>query len=227
MVAAVFSSKRYLESIQILSDSISFLQQNSILKLPDQGTITLEPVTISMQELSNIWSILGGHYYPSILCKARIISFDGTEINGKGPEISEEAVQALLDRLDQVEEGDVLVLAGSIPESMPSTFYAEILSRMQGRGILTVVDATNNLLLEVLQYRPFLVKPNQHELGEIFGVKLETQEDVIPYAGELQEKGAVNVLVSMGSKGAVLLDEQGEVHRLPAPEEIDQCGWSR
>lgn len=81
-----------------------------------------------------------------------------------------------------------------------------------------MVDATNNLLLEVLQYRPFLVKPNQHELGEIFGVKLETQEDVIPYAGELQEKGAVNVLVSMGSKGAVLLDEQGEVHRLPAPE---------
>ena len=75
-----FSSKRYLESIQILLDSISFLQQNSILKLPDQGTITLEPITISMQELSNIWSILGGHYYPSILCKARIISFDGTEI---------------------------------------------------------------------------------------------------------------------------------------------------
>ena len=159
-------------------------------------------------ELSEGWSRIN----------IKMKDFDGTEINGKGPEISEEAVQALLDRLDQVEEGDVLVLAGSIPESMPSTFYAEILSRMQGRGILTVVDATNNLLLEVLQYRPFLVKPNQHELGEIFGVKLETQEDVIPYAGELQEKGAVNVLVSMGSKGAVLLDEQGEVHRLPAPE---------
>ena len=159
-------------------------------------------------ELSEGWSRIN----------IKMKDFDGTEINGKGPEISEEAVQALLDRLDQVEEGDVLVLAGSIPESMPSTFYAEILSRMQGRGILTVVDATNNLLLEVLQYRPFLVKPNQHELGEIFGVKLETQEDVIPYAGELQEKGAVNVLASMGSKGAVLLDEQGEVHRLPAPE---------
>ena len=159
-------------------------------------------------ELSEGWSRIN----------IKMKDFDGTEINGKGPEISEEAVQALLERLDQVEEGDVLVLAGSIPESMPSTFYAEILSRMQGRGILTVVDATNNLLLEVLQYRPFLVKPNQHELGEIFGVKLKTQEDVIPYAGELQEKGAVNVLVSMGSKGAVLLDEQGEVHRLPAPE---------
>ena len=140
-------------------------------------------------ELSEGWSRIN----------IKMKDFDGTEINGKGPEISEEAVQALLDRLDQVEEGDVLVLAGSIPESMPSTFYAEILSRMQGRGILTVVDATNNLLLEVLQYRPFLVKPNQHELGEIFGVKLETQEDVIPYAGELQEK-------------------EGEVHRLPAPE---------
>ena len=92
MVAAVFSSKRYLESIQILSDSISFLQQNSILKLPDQGTITLEPVTISMQELSNIWSILGGHYYPSILCKARIISFDGTEIKDIKQRISSQKI---------------------------------------------------------------------------------------------------------------------------------------
>ena len=92
MVAAVFSSKRYLESIQILSDSISFLQQNSILKLPDQGTITLEPATISMQELSNIWSILGGHYYPSILCKARIISFDGTEIKDIKQRISSQKI---------------------------------------------------------------------------------------------------------------------------------------
>ena len=92
MVAAVFSSKRYLESIQILSDSISFLQQNSILKLPDQGIITLEPITISMQELSNIWSILGGHYYPSILCKARIISFDGTEIKDIKQRISSQKI---------------------------------------------------------------------------------------------------------------------------------------
>ena len=92
MVAAVFSSKRYLESIQILLDSISFLQQNSILKLPDQGTIMLEPITISMQELSNIWSILGGHYYPSILCKARIISFDGTEIKDIKQRISSQKI---------------------------------------------------------------------------------------------------------------------------------------
>ena len=92
MVAAVFSSKRYLESIQILLDSISFLQQNFILKLPDQGTIMLEPITISMQELSNIWSILGGHYYPSILCKARIISFDGTEIKDIKQRISSQKI---------------------------------------------------------------------------------------------------------------------------------------
>ena len=131
-------------------------------------------------ELSEGWSRIN----------IKMKDFDGTEINGKGPEISEEAVQALLERLDQVEEGDVLVLAGSIPESMPSTFYAEILSRMQGsRNSDCGGRKQNNLLLEVLQYRPFLVKPNQHELGEIFGVKLKTQEDVIPYAGELQEKG--------------------------------------
>ena len=144
--------------------------------------------------------------------------FDGTEINGQGPVISQEAVGQLLERLDQLQEGDVLVLAGSIPASMPETIYAEILKRLEGRGVLCVVDATKDLLLEVLPYHPFLIKPNQHELGEIFGVELPTQESVVPYARKMQEKGAVNVLVSMGGKGAVLLDEKGDVHMLPAPK---------
>lgn len=144
--------------------------------------------------------------------------FDGTEINGQGPAISGAALQALLEKLDGLKEGDVLVLAGSIPASIPETIYAEIMKRLDGKGVLTVVDATNDLLMEVLPYHPFLIKPNQHELGAIFGVELDTQESVVPYARKMQEQGALNVLVSMGSKGAVLLDADGEVYMLPAPE---------
>ena len=144
--------------------------------------------------------------------------FDGTEINGQGPAISGAALQALLEKLDGLKEGDVLVLAGSIPASIPETIYAEIMKRLDGKGVLTVVDATNDLLMEVLPYHPFLIKPNQHELGAIFGVELDTQESVVPYARKMQEQGALNVLVSMGGTGAVLLDADGEVHMLPAPE---------
>lgn len=144
--------------------------------------------------------------------------FDGTEINGQGPAISGAALQALLEKLDGLKEGDILVLAGSIPASIPETIYAEIMKRLDGKGVLTVVDATNDLLMEVLPYHPFLIKPNQHELGAIFGVELDTQESVVPYARKMQERGALNVLVSMGGKGAVLLDADGEVHMLPAPE---------
>ena len=144
--------------------------------------------------------------------------FDGTEINGQRPAISGAALQALLEKLDGLKEGDVLVLAGSIPASIPETIYVEIMKRLAGKGVLTVVDATNDLLMEVLPYHPFLIKPNQHELGAIFGVELDTQESVVPYARKMQEQGALNVLVSMGGKGAVLLDADGEVHMLPAPE---------
>lgn len=144
--------------------------------------------------------------------------FDGTEINGQGPVIGEEAVGRLLERLDSLEEGDTLVLAGSIPSSMPNSIYSDILARLEGRGIVFVVDATKDLLLNVLKYRPFLIKPNHHELGEIFGVELENREDVVPYAERLQEQGAQNVLVSMGGKGAVLLDAEGNVHMLPVPK---------
>ena len=143
---------------------------------------------------------------------------DGTEINGMGPGIDQAGQDALMDKLKALKEGDTLVLAGSIPESMPGTIYSNILEALQGRGIRFVVDATKDLLLNVLQYRPFLIKPNHHEIGEIFGVKLETRESVVPYAKKLQEMGAVNVLVSMSGMGAVLLDENGQVHALPAPK---------
>ena len=143
--------------------------------------------------------------------------FDGTEINGKGPIIGAAEVEQLFHRLDQLKEGDVLVLAGSIPASMPDSTYRDIMSRLSDKGILFVVDATGELLLNVLEYHPFLIKPNNHELGEIFGVQLKTREAVIPYARKLRERGARNVLVSMAGQGAVLVDENGAVYDLPAP----------
>lgn len=144
--------------------------------------------------------------------------FDGTEINGQGPAIDQDAINELMAKLDRLQAGDTLVLAGSIPESMPDSIYRDILARLQGRDILFVVDATKNLLLNVLEYHPFLIKPNNHELGEIFHVKLGTREEVIPYARKLQELGARNVLVSMAGEGAVLAAENGEVFMQPAPK---------
>ena len=146
--------------------------------------------------------------------------FDGTEINGMGPVIDEGALNALMKKLDMLKNGDVLVLAGSIPSSMPSDIYSRILETLNGRRIRFVVDATKNLLLNVLQFRPFLIKPNNHELGEIFGVTLVSKDDVVPYAKKLQEMGAVNVLVSMAGEGAVFVDETGKVHQLDAPKGI-------
>lgn len=148
----------------------------------------------------------------------KLKSIDGMEINGMGPEISEEKVQLLMDKLDTLGEGDVLFLSGSIPASMPDDAYQKIMERLDGRGVRIAVDATKDLLLNVLPYHPFLIKPNNHELGEIFGVELKTRESVVPYAKKLQEKGAVNVLVSMAGEGAVLVAEDGSVYDTPAPK---------
>ena len=147
----------------------------------------------------------------------KLKNYDGTEINGRGPRIGREAVGELMGRLDALGEGDVLVLAGSIPGSMPDETYGKIMERLAGRGVMTVVDATKNLLMNVLEYRPFLVKPNSHELGEIFGVELRDREEAIPYARRLRELGAVNVLVSMAGQGAVLAAGDGEVYAAAAP----------
>ena len=148
----------------------------------------------------------------------KLKSIDGTEINGAGPDISEEKVNKLMDKLNQLKEGDVLVLAGSIPSSMSDNIYRDIMADLKDRGVMIVVDATKDLLLNVLEYHPFLIKPNNHELGEIFDVKLTTREEVIPYGRKLQEKGARNVLISMAGEGAVLIAENGEVYSSPAPK---------
>lgn len=148
----------------------------------------------------------------------KLKSIDGTEINGMGPDISSENTQKLMEQLEDLSEGDVLFLSGSIPATMPDDAYQKIMKQLDGRGVQIVVDATKDLLLNVLEYHPFLIKPNNHELGEIFGVSLKTREDVVPYGRKLQEKGAVNVLVSMAGEGAVLIDAEGNVHSAPAPK---------
>ena len=148
----------------------------------------------------------------------KLKSIDGTEINGSGPKIPKEKVEELMKRLNTMKEGDVLFLAGSIPASMPDDIYSRIMKELKDKGIMIVVDATRDLLMNVLEYRPFLIKPNNHELGEIFEVTLKTREDVIPYGRKLQEKGARNVLISMAGEGAVLIAENGEVYSSPAPK---------
>lgn len=148
----------------------------------------------------------------------KLRSIEGTEINGQGPKISDEKIQALMTILDGLTESDVLILAGSIPASMPETMYMDIMKRLADKNILIAVDATRDLLVNVLQYHPFLVKPNNHELGEIFGVELKTRSEVIPYAKKLQDMGARNVLVSMAGEGAVLAAEDGSLFETPAPK---------
>lgn len=142
----------------------------------------------------------------------KIKSDEETELNGQGPKIPDEAVQQLFAKLDELQDGDTLVLAGSIPSSLPSDIYERILARLSGRKIRTVVDATKDLLVKVLKYQPFLIKPNNFELGEIFGVELHTADEIVKYAEKLHEMGARNVLVSMAGDGAVLLDETGKTH---------------
>lgn len=148
----------------------------------------------------------------------KLKSIEGTEINGCGPVIGKDALEQLLEKLAVLGEGDVLVLAGSIPRSVPDDIYGEILRRLSGKAVLTVVDAERELLVKVLEYHPFLVKPNNHELGEIFGVELADREAVIPYAKRLREMGAGNVLVSLAGEGAVLAAEDGNIYEAPAPK---------
>lgn len=143
----------------------------------------------------------------------KIKSTEETELNGQGPDIDDGAIAVLLEKLDHLENGDTLILAGSIPSSLPSDIYERILERLSGKNIRVVVDAIRDLLLNVLKYRPFLIKPNNHELSEIFDIELKTDEDIEKYARKLQDMGAVNVLVSMAGDGAMLIDEFGKTHR--------------
>ncbi|MGB4094065.1 MAG: 1-phosphofructokinase [Ruminococcus flavefaciens] len=143
----------------------------------------------------------------------KIKAGEETELNGQGPHIDDEALEALFVKLDKLSDGDTLVLAGSIPSSLPSDIYERIMQRLSDRKIRTVVDATNDLLLKVLKYKPFLIKPNNHELGEMFGVTLSEDEEIERYARKLKDMGAINVLISMAGDGAMLIDENGKCHR--------------
>ena len=146
----------------------------------------------------------------------KVKSAEETELNGMGPRIAEKDLEVLLAKLDELGDGDTLVISGSVPSTLPHDMYERIMARLAGRGVCIVVDAERDLLTRVLPHRPFLVKPNNHELGDIFGVTLSTRDEVVPYARKLQEMGAANVLVSMAGEGGVLVAETGEVFQSPA-----------
>jgi 1-phosphofructokinase len=148
----------------------------------------------------------------------KLKSQEETEINGMGPEITGGDVKQLLEKLDRLTAGDVLVLSGSIPKSIDDDIYERIMESLDGRGVRIVVDATKDLLINVLPYHPFLIKPNNHELGEMFGVTPHSPEEITYYGKRLQEKGAGNVLISMAGDGAILITEEGEVFRMGVPK---------
>lgn len=143
----------------------------------------------------------------------KIKSETETEINGQGPHIDDEALEQLMLKTDAIADGDTLIISGSIPKTMPDDVYERILERLKGRSIRIVVDATKKLLVNSLKYRPFMIKPNRQEISEIFGVEVNDEETTLTYARELKRMGAMNVLVSLGGDGAMLLDEFGKVHR--------------
>lgn len=147
----------------------------------------------------------------------KLQSVEGTEINGQGPKIPEEKLAQLMGMLSELTAGDVLFLSGSIPSSLPEDTYLRMMERL-AEGVLTVVDVSGQGLVKALPLHPFLIKPNQHELGEIFGVTLTDRLSVIPYAKKLQGMGARNVLVSLAGEGAAFLAEDGSVYEAPAPE---------
>ncbi len=141
----------------------------------------------------------------------KVKSNEETEINGQGPNIDDESLNKLYEKLDSLKENDILVLAGSIPKTLDSSLYENIMKRLENKNVKIVVDATKDLLMNVLKHKPFLIKPNNHELEELFNVKLNGIDDIITYAKKLKEMGAKNVLVSMGKDGALLINEDEKV----------------
>lgn len=147
-------------------------------------------------------------------------SNEESEINGNGPNITKEALDELFSKLNTLESDDILVLAGSIPSSLPSDIYEKIMAFLKDKNIKIVVDATKDLLLNVLKYNPFLIKPNNHELGEIFNVELKNDEEIIYYGKKLLDMGAENVLISMAGDGAIFLSKNGEVFKSGVPKGV-------
>jgi 1-phosphofructokinase len=149
----------------------------------------------------------------------KIKAGEETEINGQGPHITDEELNRLIEKLDRIQDGDTLILAGSIPNTLPDDVYERMLERLKDRKIRIVVDATKKLLVNSLKYKPFLIKPNRQEISEIFDVKVESEEDTEKYARKLMEMGAQNVLISLGGDGAMLIDEFGNVHKMGVVKE--------
>lgn len=147
---------------------------------------------------------------------AKVKAQEETELNGQGPHITAADVDELFSKLDVLGQDDTLVISGSVPNTLPSDMYEQVMERLAGHGVRIVVDAERDLLTRVLPYRPFLVKPNNHELGDIFGVTLKTRDEVVPYARRMQEMGSQNVLVSMAGEGGVLVAANGQVYQSPA-----------
>ena len=141
----------------------------------------------------------------------KVKSEEETEINGQGPKISEEELNQFYKVIDKLVDGDILILSGSIPSCLDERLYESIMKKVEDRDIKVIVDATKNLLLNVLKYKPFLIKPNNHELAEMFNVEINSKEDVVFYARKLKEMGAQNILISMGKDGALLVTENDEV----------------
>lgn len=148
----------------------------------------------------------------------KLLSVDGTEINGQGPQIGEVEQKMLLEQMKRLKKGDVFVLAGSIPGALPPDIYSRIMETLKGEGVQFVVDTTKESMVAALKQNPFLVKPNHHELGELFHTTISSKEMAITYAKQLQEMGAKNVLVSMSAQGAVFLSEKGDVIKKDAPK---------
>lgn len=148
----------------------------------------------------------------------KLRSNEESEINGQGPAIEQKDIKKLYEKLDSLKDEDILIMSGSIPSVMPETMYKDIMEHLKEKKLRIVVDATRDLLVNVLPYHPFLIKPNNHELGEIFGVEIKDKDDVVTYAKKLQEKGARNVLISMAGDGAVLAAEDGSIYKADAPK---------
>lgn len=143
----------------------------------------------------------------------KIKAGEETEINCQGPHIEESELERLLNKVDRINDGDTIVIAGNVPNTMPDDVYERILERIKGKNVRIVVDATKKLLLNSLKYKPFLIKPNRQELSEIFETEISTEADIEKYAKELQKMGAQNVLISLGGDGAMLIDEFGQKHK--------------
>ena len=176
------------------------------------------------KEIENIMKQLGGNTDFILLDRGisrinvKLETDNETEINGIGPQITPSDLKELYSKLEQIEEGDFLVLTGSIPKSVPDSIYKDIMKMLANKNINVVVDATKDLLLNVLPYKPFLIKPNHIELAEMFNVTLNSHDDIITYARKLQEMGAQNVLISMGGDGSILITNEGEVIKSSVPE---------